>query len=126
MTSSASRHEPTGSEPGRPASAFRRRLAALGIPETEETRRAYPESIVTPPVVGDCISGAILHDETIGQNAKYGTPVIEILAKADIIPGIKVDTVAEDTAPHPREKITEGLEGLRERPQPYVEMSARF
>ena len=71
--------------------------------------------IVTTPGLGECISGAILYDETIRQQKKDGTPFLKVLTDAGIIPGIKVDTGAKDLAAHPGEKITEGLDGLRER-----------
>jgi fructose-bisphosphate aldolase class I len=103
-----------------------KRFAKLNIPQTVESRRAYRELIVTTPGLGECISGAILYDETIRQQKLDGTPFIKILADAGIIPGIKVDTGAKDLAAHPGEKITEGLDGLRERLQEYFQMGARF
>jgi fructose-bisphosphate aldolase class I len=103
-----------------------KRFAKLGIPQTEEFRRAYREFIVTTPSLGKNISGAILFDETIRQNKKDGTPFIKILVDAGIIPGIKVDIGAKDMADHPGEKITEGLDGLRERLTDYVQTGARF
>jgi fructose-bisphosphate aldolase class I len=103
-----------------------RRFAALGIPQTEETRRAYRELIVTTPGLGECISGAILYDETIRQRKQDGTPFAKAIKEAGIIPGIKVDTGAKDMAGHPGEKITEGLDGLRGRLAEYSEMGARF
>jgi fructose-bisphosphate aldolase class I len=103
-----------------------KRFAALGIPQTEETRRAYRELIVTTPGLGESIHGAILCDETIRQTKKDGTPFIEALAAAGIIAGIKVDAGAKDMAGHPGEKITEGLDGLRERLEEYSRMGARF
>ena len=103
-----------------------KRFAELGIPQTEEARRAYRELIVTTPGLGECISGAILYDETIRQQKKDGTPFVKVLADAGIIPGIKVDTGAKDMAAHPGEKITEGLDGLRERLEEYFQMGARF
>ncbi|MEP6988977.1 MAG: class I fructose-bisphosphate aldolase, partial [Chloroflexota bacterium] len=90
-----------------------KRFAKLGIPQTEEARRAYREMIVTAPGLGESISGAILYDETIRQQKTDGTPFLKILTDAGIIPGIKVDTGAKDMAGHPGEKITEGLDGLR-------------
>src|ERR1039457_3223225 len=75
-----------------------KRFAALGIPQTEEYRRAYSEMIVSTPNLGECISGAILFDETIRQQKKDGTPMIKALVDAGIIPGIKVDTGAKDLA----------------------------
>ena len=103
-----------------------RRFAALGIPQTEEARRAYRELIVTTPGLGECISGVILYDETIRQRKKDGTPFVKAIASAGIIPGIKVDTGAKDMAGHRGEKITEGLDGLRERLEEYSRMGARF
>jgi len=102
------------------------RFAALGIPQTEETRRAYRELIVTTPGLSESISGVILYDETIRQCTKDGTPFLKILADAGIIPGIKVDAGAKDMAGHPGEKVTEGLDGLRERLGEYYQMGARF
>ena len=92
-----------------------KRFAKLGIPQTEETRRAYRELIVSTPGLGESISGAILYDETIRQQKADGTSFVKVLTDAGIIPGIKVDAGAKDLAAHPSEKITEGLDGLRER-----------
>lgn len=103
-----------------------KRFAKLGIPQTEEARRAYRELLVTTPGIGEFISGAILFDETIRQKTKDGTPMIKVLTDAGIIPGIKVDTGAKDLAGHPGEKISEGLDGLRDRLAEYYEMGARF
>src|SRR5471030_629452 len=75
-----------------------KRFAKLGIPQTEETRRAYRELIVTTPNLGECISGAILCDETIRQGKKDGTPFIKVLINAGIIPGIKVDLGTKEMA----------------------------
>jgi len=103
-----------------------KRFARLGIPQTEEARRAYRELIVTTPGLGESISGAILYDETIRQQKKDGTPLVKVITDAGIIPGIKVDTGAKDMAGHPGEKITEGLDGLRVRLKEYFQMGARF
>ena len=103
-----------------------KRFAKLNIPQTVEARRAYRELIVTTPGLGECISGVILYDETIRQQKKDGTPFLKVLADAGIIPGIKVDTGAKDLAAHPGEKITEGLDGLRDRLKEYFQMGARF
>src|SRR5512140_2532134 len=89
------------------------RLAKLGIPPTEEARRAYRELIVTTSGLGECISGAILYDETIRQQKKDGTLFVKAIADAGIMPGIKVDIGAKDMAGDPDEKIAEGLDGLR-------------
>jgi len=103
-----------------------KRFARLGIPQTEEVRRAYRELLVTTPGLGESISGAILYDETIRQQKKDGTPFLKILTDAEIIPGIKVDTGAKDMAGHHGAKITEGLDGLRDRLKEYFRMGARF
>lgn len=103
-----------------------KRFAALGIPQTEEARRAYREMIVTTPGLSDCINGAILYDETIRQTLADGTPFIQAVTNAGIIPGIKVDGGAKNMAAHPGEKITEGLDGLRERLNEYSKMGLRF
>ena len=103
-----------------------KRFARLGIPQTEEARRAYRELIVTTPGLGQCISGAILYDETIRQQKKDGTPFVKVITEAGIIPGIKVDTGAKDLAGFPGEKVTEGLDGLVARVQEYSRMGARF
>lgn len=103
-----------------------KRFAQHGIPQTVEARRAYRELIVTTPGLGDCISGVILYDETIRQHKKDGTPFLRIIEQAGIIPGIKVDLGAKDLAGHPDEKITEGLDGLRDRLKEYSGMGARF
>jgi len=103
-----------------------KRFAKLGIPQTEEMRRAYRELIVTAPDLGKSIGGAILFDETIRQRTSAGVPFVQVLADAGIIPGIKVDAGAKDLAGHPGEKITEGLDGLRDRLKAYSKMGARF
>jgi fructose-bisphosphate aldolase class I len=103
-----------------------KRFARMGIPQTEEARRTYRELIVTTPGLGDYISGAILFDETIHQKKKDGTPFIKAITAVGIIPGIKVDTGAKDMALHPGEKITEGLDGLRDRLVEYSQMGASF
>ena len=103
-----------------------KRFEKVGIPQTEETRRSYRELIVTTPGLGEFISGVILYDETIRQSRKDGAPFVKVITDAGIIPGIKVDTGAKDMAGHPREKITEGLDGLRDRLAEYSQMGARF
>ena len=103
-----------------------KRFASLGIPQTEEARRAYRELIVTTPGLGEFISGFILYDETIRQSRKDGVLFVKVITDAGIIPGIKVDAGAEGLAGHPGEKITEGLDGLRDRLAEYSQMGARF
>ena len=103
-----------------------KRFEKLGIPQTVEARRAYRELIVTTPGIGEPIGGAILYDETIRQQKSDGTTFVKILIEAGIIPGIKVDSGAKELAGHPGEKVTEGLDGLRDRLQAYFQMGARF
>ncbi len=103
-----------------------KRFESLGIATTEEKRQAYRDMLVTAPGLSDYISGAILFDETIRQKTLDGTPFPEFLSKNGIIPGIKVDAGAKDLAGHPGEKITEGLDGLRERFAEYHKLGARF
>jgi len=103
-----------------------RRFAALGIALTAEKRRAWRELIVTTPGLADSISGAILFDETIRQHLQDGRPFARALADVGIIAGIKVDAGAKALAGHAGEKVTEGLDGLRERLAAYAAMGARF
>jgi fructose-bisphosphate aldolase, class I len=103
-----------------------KRFAKLGIPPTVEARRGWRELILVTPGLGEFISGAILYDETIRQSKNDGTSFVKLLTEAGIVPGIKVDTGAKDLAGHPQEKITEGLDGLRERLSAYAQMGARF
>ena len=103
-----------------------KRFAAAGIAQTEASRRAYRELLVTTPHLAVCVSGAILYDETIRQKTEEGVPFATVLTEAGIIPGIKVDIGAKDMAGHPGETITGGLDGLRERLAEYWAMGARF
>jgi fructose-bisphosphate aldolase class I len=103
-----------------------KRFAKLGIPQTEEYRHAYRELIATTPGLGDSISGAILFDETIRQTTRDGKPFVELLKAANIVPGIKLDLGAVDFPAHNGEKVTEGLDGLRQRIEEYAKMGARF
>ncbi|MGO9018843.1 MAG: class I fructose-bisphosphate aldolase [Syntrophobacteraceae bacterium] len=107
-------------------STCHKRFAPLGIPQTVEARRAWRELILTTPGLGEFISGAILYDETIRQSKNDGTSFVKLLTESGIVPGIKVDAGAKDLAGHPGEKITEGLDGLRERLLEYRQMGARF
>ena len=110
---------------------MRARVAAIdGLPRSGSRRPrrpgVYRELIVTTPGLSECVSGVILFDETIRQRKKDGTPFVKAIANAGIITGIKVDTGAKDMAAHPGEKITEGLDGLRDRLEEYSQMGARF
>ena len=103
-----------------------RRFSALGIENTEESRRVYRQMMFTTPGVAEFISGVILFDETIRQQADDGTPLGELLAKRGMIPGIKVDKGTKALAGAAGELITEGLDGLRERLAEYRDLGARF
>lgn len=103
-----------------------KRFAASGIPPTAENRRAYRELIITTPGLSSFISGLILSDETIRQQDSDGTPFIKLITAEGIIPGIKVDSGARPLPGYTGEKITRGLEGLRDRLQEYRNMGARF
>ena len=103
-----------------------KRFAAMAIPQTEEARRNWRSLLVTTPNLGAYISGAILYDETIRQRMKDGTLIISTIIHAGIIPGIKVDKGAKAMAGHPGEKVTEGLDGLRERLAEYAALGAQF
>ena len=103
-----------------------KQFAKLGIPETAELRRDYREMIVTAAGLNESISGAILFDETVHQQLKDGSSFIKVLTDNRIIPGIKVDGGTVLMAGHPGEKITEGLDKLRDRLEEYSKMGLRF
>ncbi|KRT69728.1 MAG: fructose-bisphosphate aldolase [candidate division NC10 bacterium CSP1-5] len=103
-----------------------RRFKKLGIENTVDNRRAWRALLLTTPRLADYISGAILYDETIRQSTSDGIPFPPYMGQCGIIPGIKVDTGAKDLAGFPGEKVTEGLDGLRERLTEYKGMGARF
>jgi fructose-bisphosphate aldolase class I len=105
---------------------IKKRFDGIGVESTEESRRAYRELLFTAAGAADHISGVILYDETIRQSSADGVPFPKVLTSQGIIPGIKVDTGAKDLAGFPAEKITEGLDGLRDRLGGYYELGARF
>ncbi len=107
-------------------STLEKRFKALDISSTEENRRAYRELLFTTPGLGEFISGVILFDETIRQRTKAGVPLPEVLTQQGIIPGIKVDRGTIPLALCADEKITQGLDGLRERLIEYRGLGARF
>jgi fructose-bisphosphate aldolase class I len=102
------------------------RFEKVGIDCTEENRRAYRDLLVTTKGLPEHIGGAILFDETIRQKTLTGAPFAEHLSKVGIVPGIKVDKGAKNLAGHAGEKVTEGLDGLRERLAEYRGLGARF
>jgi fructose-bisphosphate aldolase class I len=103
-----------------------RRLDALKIESTPDSRRTYREMFFTTPGAAEFISGVIMQDETIRQRSSKGVRLADVLAQQGILPGIKVDNGAKPLANSPGESITEGLDGLRERLKEYREMGARF
>ena len=105
---------------------IKKRFDSIDLDSTEDNRRAYREMLFTTPGLGDHISGVILFDETIRQNGADGTPLVKVLERSGMIPGIKVDTGAKELALHPGEQVTEGLDGLRERFAEYAQLGARF
>ncbi len=106
---------------------IKKRFDSVGIESTEETRRDYREMLFrAEEAMRNHISGVILFDETLRQNAADGTPLVEIIKSNGAVPGIKVDKGAKPLAFHPGEKVTEGLDGLRERLAEYRDLGARF
>jgi fructose-bisphosphate aldolase, class I len=103
-----------------------KRLKAAGVEASEEMRRALRELLFTTEGAAEHISGIILYDETFNQATADGTPFPRLLEEQGIVPGIKVDTGAKPLAGSPEEKVTEGLDGLRERLERYYEGGARF
>jgi fructose-bisphosphate aldolase class I len=103
-----------------------KRFEAIGIAPTLENRRAYRELIVTAPKIGEYLSGAILVEETVGQSTEQGVPFPDILREKGVIPGVKVDEGTMDLAGFPGEKITIGLDHLRERLVRFRELGLKF
>ena len=104
------------------------RLQSIGVESTFETRNEYRDMLLSAKGMEDYISGVILFDETLKQSTTCSdkTPFVKLLNDKDVIPGIKVDTGAKNLAAFPGEKITEGLDGLRERLREYFNIGARF
>ena len=105
---------------------IKKRFDSVGVPNTEENRRAYREMLLTAPGINQHISGAILYDETIRQSTKDGVPFTKLMLDAGILPGIKVDRGPFPLAGFPGELVTEGLDGLRERLNEYAKLGAKF
>jgi fructose-bisphosphate aldolase class I len=103
-----------------------KRLASVGLTSTEALRRDYREILFTTPGLAEHVSGVILYDETIRQRASDGRPFAQVLERAGVIPGIKVDAGTTPLAGFPEEVVTEGLDGLRARLAEYAAMGARF
>ena len=107
-------------------STIKRRFDAISVENTEDNRRAYRELLFRTPGIGKYISGVILYDETIRQKAADGTPLVKVLTDQGVIPGIKVDIGAKPLPKSPKETVTEGLDGLRERLAEYKKLGAQF
>ncbi len=105
---------------------IKKRFDSIGVESTVETRRAYRDLLITAHGLSQFISGMILYDETIKQATKDGMPFPDVLKKNGILAGIKVDTGAKDLTGTAGEKITEGLDGLRERLAEYKKLGATF
>lgn len=106
---------------------IKKRFDTIGHTSTEDSRRDWREMLFrSQPAMNEYISGVILYDETLRQNAADGTPLAKLISDAGAVPGIKVDMGAKDLAGAPGEKITEGLDGLRDRLNEYHELGARF
>ncbi len=105
---------------------IKRRFDTIGLESTETNRRDWRQLLFTSEGIGDWISGVILFEETLAQNASDGRSLVEVLTSNGVIPGVKVDKGAKDLAGSPNEKVTEGLDGLRERLDLYREQGARF
>jgi fructose-bisphosphate aldolase class I len=105
---------------------IKKRFDSIQVESTEDQRRAYRELLFTADGAPEFISGVILYDETLRQQAADGTPLPELLSRQGVIPGIKVDTGTTSLAGFEGEKITEGLDGLAKRLATYRDLGARF
>ena len=103
-----------------------KRLEAVNVKSTPENRLSFREILFSSDGMKDCIGGVILYDETINQISSTGKSIPDLISSSGAIPGIKVDTGAKDLANSPKEKITEGLDGLRDRLKKYYDLGARF
>ena len=103
-----------------------KRLDSVNIESSPETRLLFRETLFAAKSMKDCIGGVILYDETINQASNLGKTIPSMISETGAVPGIKVDTGAKDLANSLDEKITEGLDGLRERLKKYYELGARF
>ena len=103
-----------------------KRLKTVNINSTPENRLLFREIIFSSECMKNCIGGVILYDETINQTTSFGKAIPDLISASGAVPGIKVDTGAKDLANSTEEKITEGLDGLRDRLKKYYELGARF
>jgi fructose-bisphosphate aldolase class I len=105
---------------------IQKRFASIQVESTEENRRRYREILFTTDGIERTVGGVILFDETLRQRTRDGIPFPQLLSERGIIPGIKVDQGAKALALHPGEKVTEGLDGLRDRLAEYKQLGAQF
>ena len=103
-----------------------KRLDGVNVPSTAENRLLFRETLFSASSMTECIGGVILYDETIKQISSKKNKIPELISKMGSIPGIKVDTGAKVLAGSPNEKITEGLDGLRDRLKEYYKLGAKF
>ncbi|WP_435149259.1 class I fructose-bisphosphate aldolase [Candidatus Pelagibacter bacterium nBUS_32] len=103
-----------------------KRLESVNVQSSPENRLLFRETLFSADSMKDCIGGVILYDETINQISNYGKTIPAMISESGAVPGIKVDTGAKDLANSLEEKVTEGLDGLRERLKKYYEIGARF
>ena len=103
-----------------------KRLEAINVPSSSENRLLFRETLFSSEGMKSCIGGVILYDETIKQTSSSNKTIPDLISSSGAIPGIKVDTGAKVLAGSPEEKITEGLDGLRERLKEYFKLGARF
>ena len=103
-----------------------KRLDSINVSSTKENRLLFRETLFSSESMKDCIGGVILYDETINQLSNSNSTIPNMISESGAVPGIKVDTGAKVLANSPEEKITEGLDGLRERLNKYYELGARF
>ena len=103
-----------------------KRLESVSIQSTPENRLLFRETLFTADSMKNCIGGVILYDETINQRSNLGKTIPAMISETGAVPGIKVDTGAKDLANSLNEKVTEGLDGLRERLKKYYDLGARF
>ena len=103
-----------------------KRLNSVNVESNSQNRLLFRETLFSSDSMKDCIGGVILYDETINQSSSTGKKIPELISDSNAVPGIKVDTGAKTLANSPEEKITEGLDGLRERLKNYYKLGARF
>ena len=103
-----------------------KRLDDVGVQSTPKNRLLFRETLFSSSSMTDCIGGVILYDETIRQETSKKNKIPELISKMGSVPGIKVDTGAKVLAGSPKEKITEGLDGLRDRLKEYYKLGAKF